>query len=69
MTYLFSDYWLSKSEAVEESAPDHILDEINEEVYKLVSTVPKQVQKVWDNLNLRTKHRFERGKESTRQTI
>ena len=54
---------LSKSEAVEESAPDHILDEINEEVSKLVSTVPKQVQKVWDNLNLRTKHRFERGKD------
>jgi hypothetical protein len=52
VTYLFSDYWLSKSEAVEESAPDPILDEINEKVSKLVSTVPKQVQKVWDNLNL-----------------
>ena len=34
---------------------------IDEEIEKLLDTIPPQVQLVWDNINLRTKHRFERG--------
>ena len=35
--------------------------QVEEEINQLVDTVPKQVQQVWDNLNLRTKHRFQRA--------
>ena len=35
-------------------------DEVDAEIKDLLDSIPPQVQ-VWDNLNLRTKHRFERS--------
>ena len=40
---------------------DENIDEVDDEIEELLNTIPPQVQQVWDNLNLRTKHRFERG--------
>ena len=36
---------------------------IDQEIESLLDNIPPQVQLVWDNLNLRTKHRFERGSD------
>ena len=49
-----------KSELILESASEAEIDLVGEEIDQLWDTTPPQVQKVWDNLNLRTKHRFER---------
>ena len=35
--------------------------EIEKEIQHLLETVPPQLQQVWDNLNIRTKHRLQRG--------
>ena len=53
----------NKSSLIEESATDAEIKQIGEEISQLIGSTPPQVQKVWDNLNLRTKHRFERGKD------
>ena len=33
-------------------------EQVEDEIELLLNTIPPQVQQVWDNLNLRTKHRF-----------
>ena len=43
------------------STSDEAIAEVDEEIASLMDSTPLQVQKVWDNLNLRTKHRRERG--------
>ena len=40
---------------------DENMEEVDDELEQLLNTIPQQVHQVWDNLNLRTKHRFERG--------
>ena len=50
-----------KSELDMEGATD--FDRIDEEINQLLDTIPPQVQQVWDNLNLRTKHRYQRGRD------
>ena len=44
----------------EEDAPLETIEAARAELEDLKDTTPPQLQGVWDNLNLRTKHRFER---------
>ena len=45
---------------LQEGAHDHDVDTAKEDLERLLDEAPPQVQLVWDNLNLRSKHRFER---------
>ena len=38
-------------------------EQVEDEIELLLNTIPPQVQQVWDNLNLRTKHRFQRERD------
>ena len=42
------------------TSADAEISEVEKEVTQLLDSSPLQVQQVWDNLNLRTKHRYER---------
>ena len=53
---------IKKKDKLEESSPLES-GEIDETIKNLVENIPKQVQCVWDNLNLRTKHRFQRQED------
>ena len=52
-----------KSNLEMQIATDDEIVAVSDEVNKLFNSVPLQVQKVWDNLNLRTKHRFQRERD------
>ena len=41
-------------------AADEVIDEAKKELDNIINTSPPQLQMVWDNLNLRTKHRYQR---------
>ena len=56
-----------KKKADLEEVSDADFEEITTTINKLLETVPKQVQCVWDNLNLRTKHRFQRQEDDYSQ--
>ena len=47
-------------ELLQASAPTEAVEVARDDLEKLLDTAPPQVQLVWDNLNLRTDHRFQR---------
>ena len=49
-----------KSNFIENDATNDEIDAAAREVARLLASSPQQVQIVWDNLNLRSKHKFER---------
>ena len=53
---------VKKSELASDSSVDTV-DQLNAEIKEVLDSMPLQVQLVWDNLNLRTKHRFSRGED------
>ena len=57
------DALLNKSKLTNDGAASEEIDEAGKDVTLLLNSAPPQVQAVWDNLNLRTKHRFEREKD------
>ena len=53
----------AKSEMIEdESSTAEEINQIDKKISELIGSVPPQVQKVWDNINLHIKHRFKREK-------
>ena len=53
----------AKAEMIEdESSTAEEINQIDKKISELIGSVPPQVQKVWDNINLHIKHRFKREK-------
>lgn len=48
-------------ELLQSNAEDDVVEAAKEELQNLIDNTPPQMQMVWDNLNLRTGHRFHRA--------